>query len=68
MIQTDPEIIFADIQIPKAESTRAEIHMLTFEIHPKKDNYVEIVALINTDPKIWFAPKILINYLFKQVE
>lgn len=53
--------------IPKADSTRVEIHMMTFEIHPKQDSYVEIVALVNADPKIWFAPNMLINYIFKQV-
>ena len=41
--------------------------MMTFEIHPKQDSYVEIVALINADPKIWFAPNMLINYIFKSV-
>lgn len=40
--------------------------MMTFEIHPKPDNYVEIVALVNVNPKIWFAPNMLINYVFKQ--
>lgn len=53
--------------VPKADSTRVEIHMMTFEIHPKQDGYVEIVALVNADPKIWFAPNMLINYIFKQV-
>lgn len=41
--------------------------MMTFEIHPKQDGHVEIVSLVNADPKIWFAPNMLINYVFKQV-
>lgn len=42
--------------------------MMTFEIYPKQDSYVEIVALVNANPKIWFAPNMLINYIFKQVD
>lgn len=59
--------MFNDITVPKPESTRVEIHMMTFEIHPKDDSHVEIVMLMNADPKIWFAPNALINYIFKQV-
>lgn len=57
-----------DIQVPKEGSTRIEVHMLTFEMHPKANNVLEMACLVNCNPKIWFAPALLINYIFKIVQ
>lgn len=65
--QEDPEAIFNNIQVPKAESTRIEVHMMTFEMYPRPENEIDMVILVNADPKVWFAPAMLINYIFKQV-
>ncbi len=63
----DPEVVFNKIELPKESSTRMEIHMLAFEMYPKQDKWVEMIMLTNSDPKIWFAPTVLINFVFKQV-
>jgi hypothetical protein len=41
--------------------------MMTFEMYPRPENEIEMVILLNADPKVWFAPAMLINYIFKQV-
>ncbi len=56
-----------DIQVPKEGSTRVEVHMLTFEMYPQANNVLEMACLVNCNPKIWFAPALLINYIFKIV-
>lgn len=53
--------------IPKEGSTRIEISMLYVELHPKKDKFMELKILMHSDPKLWFAPNLLINYIFKKI-
>lgn len=65
--QGDAEAVFNDVQVPKAESTRVEVHMMTFEMRPKAGGWIDFAVLVNADPKIWFAPSMLINYVFKNV-
>lgn len=41
--------------------------MLFFEMHPKKDQLIQLKFIVNLDPKLWFAPNALINYIFKKM-
>lgn len=67
IVPTDNEVKFNDIKIPKENSTRVDIRMLIFEMYPREDQVVDMRCLVNTDPKLWFAPSLLINYIFKKV-
>ena len=64
---TDQEVLVNNIVVPKEGSTRIDITMMTFEMYPKKDRWVDMIMLTNADPKLWFAPSMLINFIFKQV-
>lgn len=63
----DQEVLVNKIDVPKESSTRIEISMMTFELYPRLDRWVDMVLLTNADPKLWFAPSVLINFIFKQV-
>ena len=42
--------------------------MMTFVMYPREGKVLEMALLLNTNPKLWFAPDIFINYIFKIVE
>lgn len=66
-MKKDQEIAFHNLIVPPEKTTRVEIHSLSFEMFPKKDKVVEMKCLTHCDPKLWFAPNLFINYIFKKV-
>lgn len=41
--------------------------MMAFEMKPKANGETDMRVLLNVDPKIWFAPDMFINFIFKAV-
>ena len=67
MHETDPDVKNLGFVTPKNKSTRVEVHSMNVQLFPKAGKIVDMVILMHCDPKIWFAPSVLINFIFKSV-
>lgn len=62
-----PELQFFGMDLPKKKEKRIDVRMMVFELYPQGGEDIEIRILINADPKVWFAPNALVNFIFKKV-
>lgn len=67
MHETDPDVKNLGFVVPKNKATRVEVHSMNVQLFPKAGKIVDMVILMHCDPKIWFAPSVLINFIFKSV-
>jgi hypothetical protein len=65
--ETDPDVKSLGFVVPKSKSTCIEVHSLNVQLLPKAGKMIEMILLTHCDPKIMFAPSVLINFIFKSV-
>lgn len=67
MNQDGNELRAFGLELPKKKEKRLDIRMMVFELYPQGGEDLDIRILINADPKVWFAPNLLVNFIFKKV-